>query len=183
MTKDFYIKPLLITEMFLVILNNGEFLMYAEFDGRLIEIKSRELYLQNKFQNRALIAGEQPETTKHRKREGVFHAWTDSNDILVVSNGFDYEFYKIEFPDNLKFTQNLILEKNIAFENEMYVPNEFPKHETYIDPYDNEVMFKFNLKDDLFLNPARLLPRCKHLLTYGYQTHVPSMVKKAILDY
>ena len=48
---DPYTRVLTTSEMFLLLLSNGEFLMYSEFDGRLIEIKSKELYSQNKMQN------------------------------------------------------------------------------------------------------------------------------------
>ena len=48
---DQYSRPLVTSEMFMLVLSNGEFLIYSEFDGRLIEIKSKELYSQNKFQN------------------------------------------------------------------------------------------------------------------------------------
>jgi hypothetical protein len=42
------------SELFLILLSNGEFLLYSEFDGRMIEIKSKELYEQSLIQNRAL---------------------------------------------------------------------------------------------------------------------------------
>ena len=37
--------------------------------------------------------------------------------------------------------------------------DEFPKIIPFFDVYGGIVRFKWNLKDDLFLNPARLFPR------------------------
>ena len=48
-------NPLERTQMFTLLLSNGEFLVYSEFDGRMIQVLSKEILSQNKFQNRTLL--------------------------------------------------------------------------------------------------------------------------------
>ena len=119
----------------------------------------------------------------HRKRSGFSHVFATDDGWLIMSNGFDYNFYKYTLVGEKDDRQDLVLEKNLAYYSELSIPNEFPLLEQRVDPYDNQISFKWNLKDELFLRPARLFPRCSHLLTYACQTHVTSMVKKAVLEY
>ena len=50
-----------------------------------------------------------------------------------------------------------------------------------VDQYDKQLSIKFDLDDEIFLNPAKLLLKCTHLLTYSFQQHTTPVIKCAII--
>ena len=121
-------------------------------------------------------------STKNRKRDGAFHSFVTKDNFIVISNGFDFIFYRYEFTIEPQRPNQLIQESNMAYLKEIETINEFPRYKTYIDKYDKLISYKFYLKDDLFLNPARLLPRCAHLISYAILNHAPPQIKRLILQ-
>jgi hypothetical protein len=50
--------------IFLLVLSNGTFLAYSVFDGRCIEVKSKDLYMQNIMFNRQMFKQSIQETAE-----------------------------------------------------------------------------------------------------------------------
>ena len=54
-----------------------------------------------------------------RKRSGVSHCYATKDGWLIMSNGFDYDFYKYELIGQEEDRNALILEQNFAYEQEL----------------------------------------------------------------
>lgn len=103
----------------------------------MIRVLSKEIYFQDKFQNRALfkvkflltpqeyIEIKPSKNTVKRKREGRYHCEV-TDEFLIVSDGFDYDFYSIELTHSIHSNTSIFKEVNLAFRDKLLDYNEFP---------------------------------------------------------